>query len=238
MPFSRPALPQGGYGYLDGMPKLALKPDDFDQAQASVFVRGDRNVVATLFKPASLTSGLNENLFCTGPVITREQWGHCWADITWKGLTGPHDLQFSHTITTRETQWPQEQDGITYFVPGSMIGKPGDINLATGKYWRVRLVDQLAGVSVRGVVKTSINTPPPPPSTGAVAQVGVAGTIGGKNVTPLARPLNFSGLRNPIYNWPRGWVLKNYDMETHPLGDGQALYFWTANYDWVSEYGP
>src|SRR6187455_884291 len=118
MPYSRPKLPVGGYGYLDGLPKLALKPDDFDVATAKVLVRGDRVTLANLFKPASVSSGVGNNLFCTGPTVEREQWGHVWADVQWKGFVDPHDMLFSHTVTTRETLWPQTIDGVEYWVPG------------------------------------------------------------------------------------------------------------------------
>jgi len=239
MPFSRPQLNPGQYGYTDGLPKLALKPDDFDVCTAKVIVRGNRNVLTNLFKPASVTSGISTNLFCTGPTVEREQWGHIWADVQWKGLYTAHDMLFSHTVTTRETQWPQTIDTITYYVPPSLIGKTSINNPATGRYWRVRLVDQLSGVSVRGVVKGPAATPPSPPAVTGGTAGAVGGSIGGHMIMPIARQQNFSGLQDPVFNAPRGWVLKNYDIQQSiALGGGEALYFWTANYDWAYDYGP
>jgi hypothetical protein len=237
MNFVRSQLATGSYGYLDGLPKLALKPDDFDEANAKVLVRGNRDTLNNLFPQGSKTSGISDGLFCTGATVEREQWGHVWADVAWKGLVGGHDMIFNHTVTTRETMWPQTIDGVTYYVPGTMIGKSANVNPANGEYWRVRLIDQLSGVSVRGVAKGTVISPPAPPAVTVGALGG--GSIGGKFVTALARPQSFSGLIHPVYNAPKGWVLKNYDIQqTVALGNGEALYFWNANYDWAYEYGP
>lgn len=237
MPFVRSQLTSSRYAYLGGLPQLHLSPDDFDTATAKVLLKGTRDTVATLFPAGSKTSGLNENLYCTGPKIEKEMWGHVWAAVEWKGLVGEHDMIFNHSVTTRETMWPQNNDGVTIFVPKAMLGKTSDTNSATGKYWRVRLTDQLSGVAVRGVSKGLSHQPPNPPSTGAGTFAGPI--IGGKVITPIARQQNFSGLVDPILNAPRGWVLVNYDIQQAiALGDGEALYFWTANYEYKWDYGP
>lgn len=237
MPFVRSQIPTGRYAYRDGLPQLHLAPDDFDTATAKVLVKGNRDTLATLFPAGSKTSGLNESLYCTGPRIEKEMWGHVWADLEWKGLAGDHDLIFNHSVTTRETSWPQDNDGYTVFVPKSLTGKTTDINPATGKYWRVRLTDQLSGCSVRGVSKGPSHQPPPPPATSAGTFSGPV--IGDKIIFPIARPQDFSGLIDPILNAPRGWVLVNYDIQQAiALGGGEALYFWTANYEYKWDYGP
>ena len=62
---------------------------------------------------------------------------------------------------------------------------------------------------------------------------------GWRSIAAIARQQSFSGLIHPVYNLPKGWVLMNYDIQTSlALGNGQALYFWTANYEWKYPFGP
>jgi len=233
-------MTSGRYAYVGGPPKPKRNPADFDTCSASVIYRGTRAAFDAHFPAGSATSGLSATLFLTEVEIKNEASGHIEADLQWKGFYfGSKDMIFSHSISARDTQWPQENGGVTIYVPGTWIGKSTNTNPATAQYYRVRLTDQIAGVSVKGWSKAGILTPPPPP---VIAGAGASQTIGGKPVRPINRPQSFAGLLDPMYNYPRGWTLRNYEPgEAIPLsgGDaGQGLYFWTATYDWNADYGP
>ena len=241
---SRTEIPSGRYAYIGGIPKPTFGRNTFDSAKARIILRGDKATFHSLFPPGSATSGISSTLFLTTATIDEDLHGHIWADLEWRGFYLEKSMVFSHAVTTRETEWPQTADlaggtPYTYFVPGSMIGKTTDINPNTDNYWRVRLTDQLSSLSARGYTKASILSPPPPPAIGGSA---TAPTIGGKVIRPLARPTSFAGLLDPVYNFPSGWVVRNYDFEEVielSGGDsGQALYLWKADLTYNPAFGP
>lgn len=232
-------LPANRYAYLGGPPKPKRAPNAFDSASARILYRGTRAGLDALFAPGSATSGISTTLFTTGLDIEEEENGHIVASVEWKGFVISKDMIFSHAVSARDTQWPQDNGGITIYVPGSYIGKTGNTNPNTGQYWRVRVSDQISGVTVRGWEIAGIYSPPPPPDVGGS---GIQQTLGGKPVRPIRRKFSFAGLLDPTYNFPRGWSLRNYDFEeTIPLSggdEGKALYLWTAAFDWNEDYGP
>jgi hypothetical protein len=237
--FSRPYLSSNSYAFIGGRPAVDPDPKGWDALAAKVFYRGTLAQFQAVFgngenPPAAV--GSYPNLYAVRSKVERTEDGHIWADVEWKGFadSGTRDRGYAHAVTSRDTMWPQDSGGVTVYVPASLLKPPfgsptSDVNPNTAQYWRVRLIDQLANITIRGAIIAPLLNPPPPPAVPA-------------QIRPINRPQSFAGLRDPILNSPRGWVLRNYDPGEPIIcprpGGSVGLYLFSATYEWVPDYGP
>jgi len=237
---THPYLSTNQYALLNGIPEPKEEPSKFDSMSAQIIFRGTPAQLKAVFglgqnPPAGFVS--RPSMYVTKSDITRrEPDGHIWADVEWQGFATPGDRirVYSNSVTTRETTWPQQSGDATVFVPASMLKVPfgsatSDTNPNTGEYWRVRLMDQLGLLRIQGASIATIYNPPVPPTVPS-------------QIKPLNRPMNFSGLKDPVLNSPRGWVLVGYNPQDPIVvprpGVPVGLFLWEANYQWVPDYGP
>lgn len=236
-------IPSNHYAYLDGPPKPTYGRNTFDSATASVLFRGTRDQFDLAFPLGGANSGISSTLFLSTATIVENRFGHLWADLQWRGFYEEKSLVFAYSATTRETEFPRTIQTLNgpyiSFIPGSYIGKTGNTNGTTGKYWQVRVHDQISAVTVRGYSRNPILLPPPPPAVGGTS--AELATIAGVLIKPVIKSLTFT-IPDPVFNYPSGWILQNYDFEEIiELGYGtsaEALYLWKAEYLWKPESGP
>jgi hypothetical protein len=237
--FSRPYLSTNSYAFIGGRPAVDPDPKGWDALAAKVFYRGTQAQFEAVFgngeNPPSAV-GSYPSLYAVRSKIERIEDGHIWADVEWKGFadSGTRDRGYAHALTTRDTMWPQDSGGVTVYVPASLLKTPfgnasNNLNPNTGQYWRVRLIDQLASLTIRAAVIAPLLNPPAPPAVPA-------------QIRPINRPQSFAGLLDPVLNCPRGWVVRNYDPGEPVIcprpGGAVGLYLTTTSYEWVPDYGP
>jgi len=233
-------IPSGAWAWRD-TPRLT-PGDQFDEVSATIVFNGTASALTALSvflpgMPVPASSGnpglASRYLYCKGPQIEKEEFGHVWATVSWFGLSyeaETHGMKnVTRTLSVRETEWPQTIDGTTIYVPKNMIGEG-----ATGLYnGRVRLRDNNHGISVTGISKTTWNTPPAPDT---LAGYGITAPI----VTGLIDISGWVSAGGAIKNYPYGWVLLNYTNQ-HTIripGGTETIFGWTAYFEWVPEFTP
>jgi hypothetical protein len=237
--FSRPYLLTNSYAFIGGPPVPEPNPKEWDTLTAKVFFRGTQAQFNNVFGPGEnppAPVGSYPSLYCVRSKMERIEDGHIWADVEYKGFadSSARDRGIGHAVTTRDTMWPQQSGDTTVYVPASMLKTPfgsptSDTNPNTSEYWRVRLIDQLATITIRAALIGTVLNPPQPPAVPI-------------QIRAINRPQSFAGLKDPILNSPRGWVLRNYDPGEPIIcprpGGAVGLYLTTSSYEWVPDYGP
>jgi len=257
-------VPGGAARYLSN-PAPTMDPAGFDTVSARVFFRG--NMAALLAKyPIGATAGATgltglpsgSQVYCLGPQGQPEvSFGHIEADIAWKGIistrtlsgefvdtlsTGDQVLGVSLGMTTNETNWPQERDGVTIYAgapyspaPGyrtkAVIGPGGTLIPTAYLPYRVRIIGRSYTASVRGITigdRTAVKFPPR------------CRIIDPFKTDPYQDVDNRPDIPDPLYTYSSetgqadGWVCRNYQRNggEYPMGE-KVLAYWTAEYEFV-----
>jgi hypothetical protein len=235
---------------MDGLPSVRQDQTGFDEFSGTILYRGTVAQLMAEFPggsapPAGWAAPSGSSLFCVGPVgAPRASWEHVETEILFKGFYASRTrvepgLNFpaggtnyvteeSEPTGLADSNWPVETQlagggQFISYVPPSWIGKATVNNPATGAPWKVRLSSETHMKSYRGVSIVATGITVRAPTLTASAPLGVQ---------------NFSGMIDPVYNYPDGWVCVSFNPSSSYEWESRKLVFWEATFEWRPDYGP
>lgn len=255
----------------DSYPVPSLDPSGFDSASAQVIYRPGTGLdpLGDLYRkfPIGGTTGAaafpdkptGSIFYCIGPQgQPRYRFGHVWAEIGWKGLVASRTLtdfgfgasglnvndhvqSVALQMSSAETLWPQERDGMTVYAPSpyaplpgyrvqGVIGPGGTLIPTAYLPYRVRIIDRAYTASIKGItvgLRKTISAPPRCP-IGNPYQLDTTADIVPNTAIDLLYTYSADNKASD------GWVCRNYQRTggEYPMGD-KILAFWSADYEYV-----
>lgn len=216
----------------------SFDPAGFDTMVREVLFRGSPAQMKAAFPVGSLLTGYN-HMFCCGPQGNPQSLPSIGASpflkfqVLWKGFldlaSRPDSL--SHTMTTRETMLPivnEKANGtkFTTYAAAAMCPGNNEVNSKTKDYWKVRVLDRISGAKLQGVAYAAKGQLPAIPQNPSLNPPSRLGSI------------NYSTLVDPVINYPVGWTLMTYEIDSQFAMTNGTLCFWTAHYEYRHEYNP
>jgi len=213
---------------------LTVDPFGFDDITRGVILAGNGPGILSKF-PLGSAHPVLKDMYCTGPQSARTlPGGYCEATIAWKGFaTSSRATSTTYSISTRETTGPIYSVNIANETNYSYAGDPftpGIINPKTGTYYRFRLIERVKGISQQGV---TIGTPGTPPVLPDPPKITAPGFLNAQGIG-----IDWTKLMDPLYTYPYGWVLRDYQVNSQFSVGGIALFFWTARWENIDRIGP
>lgn len=216
----------------------------FDDVTRPVIVRGNSADLLKAF-PFGEKHPTFEGMYCTGPSggVTALPGNFTEGTIGWKGFlyTG-RSISETLAISTREVTGPIVSSGsdfaggtvpwINYVSPPIV---PSLLNPETNQYWRFRLIERVRSITQQGV---TIGTPDSPPGIPAPPnKVPPPAALPAENNGP-DEIIDWSRLQDPTINYPYGWILRDFQVNSQFSLGTVALYYWTARWEYLNRYGP
>ena len=215
----------------------------FDEISRPVLIKGSSDNLLRTF-PLGAVHPLYENMYCTGPSggVTSLPGTFTEGTISWKGfLFKARATSETLSISTRESGGPQygtykdalgEDTPYVYYLDTPYV--PSKHNPKTGDFWKFRIIDRVRAINQQGVYIGKPTDPPfvPSPPTNIPPAATMPGTNGADQT------IDWSTLMDPTINVNHGWVLRNFQTNSQFSVGDVALYFWTANWEYVDQYSP
>lgn len=195
--------------------------DGFDSATLRVDYKGDGGGLNAAY-PRGAKASDGSAMYVSGIQIERVSPGWTAASIYARGFwSGTPPILGALSATSFEKDWPFQEGGVEWFLPGSAAGKTGDFNSQTTRRWRIRQILQKGRLERQGAIILDSNAvddwPGPPAPTAS---------------RPNKMSPSQQGLKDPLLYTRTGWNPMGLNPTITAVLGGVTLLTWRDSWEW------